>query len=228
MLGPSYVPHAYGSLPALRGDGTESLLVNSGHGYPVGKQSSLFLVASPSSSSPSSGGLTYYNESTQGWQYAIRQDTGGVHWLNAPTAGIELADSGAVLGLSGSEDTFLFTPPPSSGLHVYAETQRDGLAAQGYFDGPLVASLAAPQGPSLYLMSLFGGPGNAFDEHLPDGGGFDPEGVVISAGTFDTSGDIVEVIQYDRALGAAEVALVEAYLWTKWFADPTLCPAPTP
>lgn len=218
MRGPKYVPDAYGTLPALRGDGTEQLLINGGHGYAVGKESSLFVVASPSTAG--SDGITFYNESTQGWQYAIEQSANGVQWFNASSDGLDGGDRGS-FNPTGQEDTFLFTPSPGPGLHVYAESQRDGIFAAGYYDGPPVAWLANPVGPSLYVMSIFGGPGDAFD--VQTAAGYDPQGVVISSGTFDTNGDLVEIIQYDRALGPAEVALVEAYLWVRWFADASYC-----
>jgi hypothetical protein len=216
IKGPDYVARAYGPLPALHGDGTRSLLVNEGHGYPIGKQSSVFVVASGSTAGTS--GVTFYNESTQGWQYAIQQTASGVHWINASS---EDLDGGHVGSFTGAgtvpEDTFLFTRSPSPGLHMYAETQEDAVQATGYYDWAPVAWIPRPVGPSLYLMTLFGGPGDAFNEAADAGpGGFDPQGVVVSAGGFGTNGDILEIIQYGRELFPLEVAAVNAYLSSRW------------
>jgi hypothetical protein len=210
MLGPLYVADAYGDRPALRGDGTRSLIVHHGHGYPVGEESSFFMVASAAPAG--SSGTTFDDESTQGWQYAIEQTSAGVRWFNASSSALDGGLTDSFTG-NGQADTFLFTAAPTPGLHVYAEAQRDGLHAAGYYDGRAIASLLHPVGPSLYVTSLFGGPGDAFDAN---DGGFDPQGVIVSSGSFDTNADIQEVIQYGRELSPAEVALVVAYLRARW------------
>ncbi len=217
MPGPLYVPNAYGTLPALRGDGTRSLMVNGGHGYTVGKQSTFFIVASPSTAGTS--GITYFNESTQGWQYGVYEDSAGVHWLNYTAYGVTNTESFDGGGGSG-EDAFLFTPPPAPGLHIFGMSQQDGVQCTGYFDGSQIASIANPVGPSVYVMSVMGGPGDAFTSGVND-----PEGIIISSGLFDTNGDVEEVIQYGRALSPAEVAQVNAYLESRW---PNSNPPPPP
>ncbi len=209
MPGPLYVPNAYGNLPAMRGDGTRSLMVNGGHGYPVGNQSTLFLVASPSTTNTE--GVTYYNESTQGWQYAIDQDSAGVHWLNFINVNVP-GGSTFTFTPASAIDTFLFTPPPAPGLHVYAMSQQDGVQGTGYYDGAQVATIV-PKAASRYVMSVLGGPGDAFNAN---DGGYDPEGVIISSGAFDTNGDLQEVIQYGRELSPTEVGQVNAYLQGRW------------
>ena len=222
MEGPLYVPNAYGEFPALRGDGTRSLMVNGGHGYAVGKQSSFFIVAT-SSSTGSTGTalgpeLTFFTESSQGWQYEVYETAAGIQWLNASSADIDGGEQGGFPGAGAvPEDQFVFAASPTPGLHIFAETQQDGVRAAGYYDGPQIASITNPVGPSLYVMSVFGGPGDAFSAHADAAqGGYDPQGVIISAGSFDITGDIEEIVQYGRELSPQEVAEVYAYLQARW------------
>jgi hypothetical protein len=206
--GPLYVPDAYHGHPALRGDGTwRSLFVNAGHGYPMGSASTLFLVMS-ASSDDGTGGFTFDVESSQGRQYSIVQVADGtIEWANATTASALAGDNSIAISGPGTGDLFPFTcGRPSRGLHIFAETQRDGISARGYYDAREVASFV-PLAPSLYLMSLMGGPGNAFNSAIND-----PLGLVISTGSFNTNGDLVEVLQYDTEKSPMKVARVNAYL----------------
>src|SRR5271155_2780865 len=107
--------------------------------------------------------FAFDEESSQGRQYGIVQiPDGTVEWANASTASALAGDNSIALAGPGTGDLFPFTcGRPSRGLHIFAETQRDGVSARGYFDGREVAAFV-PQAPSLYLMSLMGGPGDAF------------------------------------------------------------------
>jgi len=216
MPGPLYVPDAHAGFPALRSDGTpRSFFVNGGHGYPVRSASTVFLVMSlpsaqgtvPGGAPAGTEGLAFAIESSQGHQYSVIQTSqGGVEWANASTTA--LLDGGSPLATdAGTEDLFYFTTSlPSSGLHIFAETQLDGVSGSGYYDGCEVATFV-PIGPSLYLMSLMGGPGDAFLA-----GNNDPLGVIISAGLFETTGDLMEVVQYDAQMSAEQIATVSNYL----------------
>jgi len=206
--GPLYVHDAFNGLPALQGDGTaRALFVNGGHGYPMGHASTVFFVMT----APTGGGTAGYifdGESSQGRQYSIVQRLdGSVEWANATTAAALAGDPSKATDPSVPGDLFKFTcglPPP--GLHIFAETQLDGWDARLNYDGRDVA-VFVPKGPSLYLMSLMGGPGNAFQA-----GNNDPLGLIISTGTFNTDGDLVEVLQYDTEKTPAQVAVIDGYL----------------
>jgi hypothetical protein len=210
--GPLYVRDAFHGHPALHGDGTaRTLFVNGGHGYPIGHASTVILVMSAATKDAGTGGYAFDTESSQGRQYSVVQvPDGSIEWANATTASaVGGANSLAFDG--GSGDLFKFTDGlPSAGLHIFAETQTDGVSAHGYFDFREVASFV-PAGPSLYLMSLMSGPGNGFLT-----GNNDPGGFVISAGSFDTDGDLVEVLQYDRERSAIQMAEIEAYLAVRY------------
>ena len=207
MPGLLYVPDAHAGFPALRSDGTpRAFFVNGGHGYPVRSASTLFLVMSLPSAQ-GTGGIAFAVESSQGRHYAVIQTSQGVlEWFNASMTG--LVDGGSPLAPdAGTDDLFDFTTSlPSSGLHIFAETQLDGVSGSGYYDGCEVATFV-PTGPSLYLMSLMGGPGDAFVT-----GNDNPLGVIISAGTFETTGDLMEVVQYDAEMSAEQIATVSNYL----------------
>jgi hypothetical protein len=207
--GPLYVRDAFHGHPALHGDGTaRSLFVNGGHGYPIGHASTLFLVMSSATKDAGTSGYAFDTESSQGRQYSVVQvPDGSIEWANATTATAVAGESSPAFDGGGAGDLFKFTSGvPSEGLHVFAETQTDGVSAHGYFDFREVASFV-PTGPSLYLMSLMGGPGNGFKAGNDDRGGF-----LISAGSFDTDGDLVEVLQYDREGSPLQIAAVTAYL----------------
>jgi hypothetical protein len=211
--GPLYVPDAFHGHPALHGDGTaRTLFVNAGHGYPMGHASTVFLVMSAATKDAGTAGFAFDTESSQGRQYSVVQvPDGSIEWANATTASAVSGAGSLALPGGGLGDLFKFTEGlPSAGLHVFAETQTDGVSAHGYFDFCEVASFV-PTGPSLYLMSLMSGPGNGFMT-----GNNDPGGFIISAGSFDTDGDLVEVLQYDRERSAIQIAEVEAYLAVRY------------
>jgi hypothetical protein len=209
LPGPLYVPDAHHGLPALRGDGTpRSLFVNAGHGYPIGDASTVFLVMSAATDGGGTAGYTFDAESSQGRQYSVVQvQDGSVEWANATNASALAGNGSLALPDGGTGDLFKFTCGlPSRGLHIFTETQSDGISAHGYYDGREVASFV-PTGPSVYLMSLMGGPGNAFTT-----GNNDPKGIILSTGSFNTNGDLVEVLQYDKEKSWLEVEAISAYL----------------
>jgi hypothetical protein len=195
-----FVPNEYNGQPAVRGDGTaRNMFVNAGHGYPMGHASTVFMVMTGSTAG--TVGLTIDVWSTGGRQYTIVETDAGVAWSSETTA-TALGDASVA---ASAKDTFPFTKgAPPGGLHVYAEAQTDGVEGSGYFDGCKVASFV-PAAPSLYIESLMGGPGNGID-------GVDPMGVPVSWGTFESNGDLVEVLQYDVELTEPEIAGVNTYL----------------
>jgi hypothetical protein len=212
--GPLYIPDAYGTIPALRSDGApRALFVNAGHGYALGRASSLFVVMTPSGQAGSTvpmGGsdpLSFDLESTQGRQYSIVETPRGIEWANAV---LPTTPSLAAMPDAGAGDTFFFTRSRTAGLHSFGVVQRDGVLGVGLYDGALVA-VYRPKAPSVYLMSLMGGPGNAFIT-----GNNDPMGQVLSTGLFNKDGDMLEVLQYDEALEVHAIEAVERYLKARY------------
>jgi hypothetical protein len=196
-----FVPDAYNGQPALRADGTmRNLFINAGHGYPMGHASTVFFVMT-GSTAPGTNGETFDMWTSNGTQYCILETDAGVEWWSATTA----AALGEADAAAPTHDTFPFTQQaPSSGLHVFAEAQTDSVEGSGYLDGCKVSSFV-PVAPSLYIEDLMGGPGYGID-------GTDPLGIPISWGSFNSNGDLVEVLQYDVELTEAQIAGVNTYL----------------
>jgi hypothetical protein len=222
--GPLYVPGVYGLIPALRGDGTyRSLLINVGHGYVVGKASTIFVIqtteplADENPANALNGVYTDDVESTQMHQYDILETTKGVAWSNWKFSAIPWSDSGlptpdqnaAVLPTTRQGDFFYFTQNPTLGLHSFA-VAMNASTATGYYDEKVVKRFN-PKGTTQALLSVFGGPGDGFTSTDAGAWNVDQTGTIISGGSFNKSGDIEEIIQYDEELSNMQTSEVFQY-----------------